>query len=520
LIYKSAPVLMEMEPESTVSMLLSKQSHLTIAEVMPDHMLATSPSFLGHLNSDFEGNEVNFAIFFLTEMLASFQLRFGHGKRDVDPSGSGSGSGDSQDVNALDEYSDSASQQRVSTEDSPDSPLGLPSFEGLDPVLLHTLVWLLAKYGTKGGAGTELSASSESELLSLLTMLHELAKGGIVRDGRGGVHYCDTQSFATFVDIDYDSVLRQCRRFRKPRSGVLALLLLDLHEQAVLEALAIDVAFAKKVVLRLVRLGLVLSQEGGDDGEQASKEAEKRLWMLIAKHIIASEETSSSHSSGETAARQGIELIKESNGVITIDDLLPHLPNFTEIDLFKDEICHTLEQCGSKVLALKAEMEELAESTESTVKELESMKNRAYTLSSCHQTCEYCKDSLLGANTQFYLFPCSHGFHSSCLLKRAPRHLDPSQLAAVRALEDELSTLGGGRLLSVHGVGATVVPRRMDVSDHRTRARIEAVQAQLDGYIAGDCPLCGYSMVRSVSLSLISSGPGSKDAAEAKAWEL
>jgi hypothetical protein len=28
-----------------------------------------------------------------------------------------------------------------------------------------------------------------------------------------------------------------------------------------------------------------------------------------------------------------------------VQDLLPHLPDFTEIDLFKDQICKTLEDC-------------------------------------------------------------------------------------------------------------------------------------------------------------------------------
>ncbi len=49
-------------------------------------------------------------------------------------------------------------------------------------------------------------------------------------------------------------------------------------------------------------------------------------------------------------------------------DLLPLLPDFTEIELFNDEICHTLEDCGARIDSLKAEMEELSESAESICK--------------------------------------------------------------------------------------------------------------------------------------------------------
>jgi hypothetical protein len=179
-------------------------------------------------------------------------------------------------------------------------------------------------------------------------------------------------------------------------------------------------------------------------------------------------------------------------------DLLPLLPDFTEIDFFKDEICASLEGCGHRISALKTEMEELAETADSTVKELESMKNRAYCMNSQHQRCEYCVDPLFGK--QFYLFPCSHGFHAQCLLKRAPLHLQPAQLSAVRGIEDVLKGLSG----------------RVKDADNRARAQQESLQLELDGYIAADCPLCGFVMIRSLGVSLVAE----EDIAEAKSWDL
>ena len=40
--------------------------------------------------------------------------------------------------------------------------------------------------------------------------------------------------------------------------------------------------------------------------------------------------------------------------------------------------------------------------------------------------------------------------------------------------------------------------------DRRAKAQQEALQMELDGYIAADCPLCGYVMVQSLALPLVS----------------
>lgn len=52
--------------------------------------------------------------------------------------------------------------------------------------------------------------------------------------------------------------------------------------------------------------------------------------------------------------------------------------------------------------------------------------------------------------------------------------------------------------------------------DQRARAQQEALQLELDGYIAADCPLCGYVMIQSLSLPLVSE----RDAEEMKAWAI
>ncbi len=179
--------------------------------------------------------------------------------------------------------------------------------------------------------------------------------------------------------------------------------------------------------------------------------------------------------------------------------MLPMLPDFTEIDLFKTEICSSLQASSDRIHVVREDMMRLAESVDHTVQELEAMKNRCYTLSSNYHRCETCHDLLLGK--QFYLFPCSHGFHCDCLIQQAPRILSPAQYQAFAVLADAMKTLTSGRGKEF---------------DHRTRMQVENIQAEMDNYVAADCPLCGYAMIQSLSSALIDE----EAATEAKTWEL
>lgn len=128
------------------------------------------------------------------------------------------------------------------------------------------------------------------------------------------------------------------------------------------------------------------------------------------------------------------------------------------------------------------------------------MKNRAYSMVTQQQRCEYCSDALFGK--AFYLFPCSHGFHCHCLVQRCVQYLPPAQVSAVMGVEELLRGLAG---------------KSKDLSlDQRARAQQEALQLELDGYIAADCPLCGYVMIQSLSLPLV----GEREAEEMKAWAI
>lgn len=56
-----------------------------------------------------------------------------------------------------------------------------------------------------------------------------------------------------------------------------------------------------------------------------------------------------------------------ADGDVESQDLLPLLPDFTEIDLFKEQICNSLNSYGSRIQEVKAEMLELTSTVESSL---------------------------------------------------------------------------------------------------------------------------------------------------------
>lgn len=320
------------------------------------------------------------------------------------------------------------------------------SMQVCESSLCHTLAWFLSKYDKE-----------ESHLCTFLEDVMECREDCLLPDG-----------------VYFQYLLTQCKRFER-RRGLVYVYLLVAQEQTAMEcALGIDLELAKTVAK-------TVSKRAFTDAKK------KSLWLLVASHVVKE----------DVHAKGALGLIQESDGYLQIEDLLPLLPEFTEIDLFKEEICLALEQSESQIETLKAEMEELSESAEAINDELDSMKKRGFSVSSA-QRCEHCKGALF--SNQFYLFPCSHGFHTNCLLEHTQhgKHLDAAQLETVKSMERQIRELSS------------------NVGDVRSATQLEYLQNELDSYVAADCPLCGYVMIQSLAVPLVAKA----DELEAISWAL
>jgi len=170
--------------------------------------------------------------------------------------------------------------------------------------------------------------------------------------------------------------------------------------------------------------------------------------------------------------------------------------------------------------SLKEEMEEYKVSTSDIEKKIAELKNR-YLYVSSHQICELCGTSVL--SHQFYIFPCSHAFHSDCLSAHVLPHLNPGQRRAVNDLQEqlaaELAAEGGGGGMggsSSGGVGGS--SSGGGGSSKRKATQLEAIQSEIDGYLAAECPFCGDIMIRSIDKPLI--GEEEEEEKELLEWEL
>ena len=250
------------------------------------------------------------------------------------------------------------------------------------------------------------------------------------------------------------------------------------------------------------------------------------LWMIVAEHAMtharvtssllsASPKRSDRQHAVRDAAQTALDLLADSEGDLQMEDLLPMMPDFTEFGLVRDELCRSLERSSLRVEEATASMAELADSAEAIVRELDETKNRGYTLSSI-QRCELCEAPLFNTSHHFYVFPCSHGMHSECLL-----HLAPELLSSGRQDDYHRHGHDKGGLEHVHTIVEQMrllAPRAQHDNDKRAQTQMELLQAELDAYIAADCPLCGYAMIRSIGQPLISDS--TIDREEAKSWIL
>lgn len=236
-----------------------------------------------------------------------------------------------------------------------------------EQTFVHTLLWLRAKF--------------DDDETALLAMLEEPEYRGL---------------------IDYSFAFRICKQHNCVRTCVQLYTLQGFWEEAVDLALTVSWDLAKET-----------ARKPHDSGVQ------KKLWLRIALRLIGQKDVSAA-----------LRLLQESDNALQIEDLLPFLPDFTQLDNFKDEICRTLEAYGNRIESLQTEMEELTErcvlptsialcarcglrsfahsllclrcSAAGLDKELQSMKQRAYGMSGSAR-CDCCSDGLFSRQVCWHL---------------------------------------------------------------------------------------------------------------------
>ncbi|KAK3243890.1 hypothetical protein CYMTET_46480, partial [Cymbomonas tetramitiformis] len=317
-------------------------------------------------------------------------------------------------------------------------------------------------------------------------------------------------------DVKY--ALRLALGARRHRSCVHLYCMLHMYEEAVALALHVDIDLAKQV-----------AEKPDDDAV-----LRKKLWLRVARHVV---EQDSGKGEGKTELlgsniRKAIKFLQETDGLLKIEDILPFFPDFVLIDDFKEAICTSLEEYNRQIEELKTEMATATLSADNIRRDISALSQR-YVVVDTETSCCSCQLGILQSppsNTAsshaatgmsaFYLFPCTHAFHASCLLMDISRKVSASQRDRIAELQRNVTAAteesaqqaaGGtvGVIASAGGVtGATggappTADGAEDLEQSNPAAVLEAARLKLDEAVASECPLCGDLMIRSITAPFI-----------------
>ncbi|KAF6163319.1 hypothetical protein GIB67_025183 [Kingdonia uniflora] len=238
-----------------------------------------------------------------------------------------------------------------------------------------------------------------------------------------------------FYDPKY--ALRLCLKEKRMRACVHIYSMMSMHEEAVALALQVD-----------PELAMAEADKVEDD-----EDLRKKLWLMVAKHVIAQEKGAKREN-----IRKAIAFLKETDGLLKIEDILPFFPDFALIDDFKEAICSSLEDYNKQIELLKKEMNAATHGADKIRNDISALAQR-YAVIECDDGCglallgiplawltcisnQVCRRKILtvggagqmvkgytsvGPMAPFYVFPCGHGFHAHCLIAHVTKCSNQAQ---------------------------------------------------------------------------------------------
>ncbi|CAA7394664.1 unnamed protein product [Spirodela intermedia] len=302
-----------------------------------------------------------------------------------------------------------------------------------------------------------------------------------------------------FYDPKY--ALRLCLKERRMRACVHIYSMMSMHEEAVALALQVD-----------PELAMAEADKVEDD-----EDLRKKLWLMVAKHVIKQEKGVKREN-----IRKAIAFLKETDGLLKIEDILPFFPDFALIDDFKEAICTSLEDYNKQIEQLKEEMNDATCGADNIRSDINALVQR-YAVIDRDEECGGCRRKILGMGgvqrmsrgylstgpmAPFYIFPCGHAFHAECLIAHVAQHTSRAQAEFILELQKQLSLISGSSRVEPSGLTedgsiAGVTPT-------------DKLRSQLDDAIASECPFCGDLMIREISLPFVLH----EEAEYAASWEI
>ncbi|PSR95312.1 Vacuolar protein sorting-associated protein [Actinidia chinensis var. chinensis] len=303
-----------------------------------------------------------------------------------------------------------------------------------------------------------------------------------------------------FYDPKY--ALRLCLKEKRMRACVHIYSMMSMHEEAVALALQVDPELAKAEA----------------DKVEDDEDLRKKLWLMVAKHVVEQEKGTKREN-----IRKAIAFLKETDGLLKIEDILPFFPDFALIDDFKEAICSSLEDYNKQIEQLKQEMNDATHGADNIRNDISALAQR-YAVIDRDEDCGVCQKKILtagwdhrmargytlvGAMSPFYVFPCGHAFHAQCLIAHVTRCTNRAQAEYILDLQKQLTLLGGESRKESNGA-------LTEEDSITSMTPTDKIRSQLDDAIASECPFCGDLMIREISLPFVLP----EEEHEAASWEI
>lgn len=281
--------------------------------------------------------------------------------------------------------------------------------------------------------------------------VNEATSKAILSGDRSRLSMSGTPSVPLDLSFALRSVLATGRHFR---SAIKLYRGLGMRQQAVELALKVDPSLARE-----------LAQ--GSTG----KDERRRLWLMIAKSAASSEVARG----GNDVVSRVVSVIKDCGpNVLSIEDVLPFLPDFAQIDQIKDEICDALTSYSSKIDSYLEEMNDCDQRCAAARIEIGRLRNHNMRVRA-DARCAFTNTPVFSAGEPFYAFPSGFVFVESALMKELLPYCSESQRRRAEELYRRLT------------------------SGTESEVNQQTLQLELDSILAAECPLTGNAMVESIS---------------------
>jgi hypothetical protein len=350
---------------------------------------------------------------------------------------------------AVEESKSSIDHNTESTRDLIDSNVAINYLEGV------------VTQGCRNGAvfryllSLYVSMDNEEPLLAFLSQhvpatssIVDAAKKAILAGERPQIGADDLSS--TPLDMSYAlrAVLGSGRHFR---SAIKLYMGFGMRSQAVELALKVDPSLARQLAQGSVEL-----------------EERKRLWLMIAKTAATD-----GMSSGKDVVTRVVSVLRDCGpDVLSIEDVLPFLPDFAQIDQIKDEICEALTSYSSKIEGYLKEMNECDQTCNNIRGEISRLQKHHMRVKA-DARCAFTQKLVLSAGEPFYAFPSGYVVLASALKQEVMPYITDSQRKRVEELEVLIHT-------------------------NSSETPIQAFQSELDSILAAECPLTGFVTLESI----------------------